>query len=815
MHVASTTQIAVVLVGLPARGKTYIGRKVQRYLLWLGICCRVFNVGDYRREAVTDYTGHEFFDSNNKQAEKIRNECSIHALNDMLGWFSRIHSGVAIYDATNSTIKRRKMIYETCQAHNVDVMFVESWCDDEDMILKNIIEVKKSSPDYTDYDDFKKVEHDFQLRIEHYKEVYQEVGSVSLSDPHDSYNEADVTYVRKINVGAQMVINKIKSYMQSRIVYFLMNIHIVPRSILFSRHGESLYNQLGLLGGDSSLSPNGAKYARALPFLVSKIMGDHKLTVWTSTLNRTIETASYLPYKKIQFKALDEINAGLCDGLTYSQVKQKFPEEYVTRNQNKFEYRYRGGESYRDVVLRLEPIIMELERQQNIMIVSHQAVLRCIYAYFLEINSEELPYIKIPLHTVMKLTWTAYGCEAQMYSLDIAAVDTHIKRSASTVKPPPNAASPSDLTLNLRISGSKPELESFDKFIPELIKDDKILTKHVEVFKFAQKSIIPTRLVDPSPIKKAYSINFPMEAQPVSSPKDSGPSSPTNHGPSESANPESHRIKNINRDSLICPSLAKLHISKTNPHSKSINFPLQPNETCEHNVTEITSSDFNDTFPDRQANGNYTDNLDIPTNERKDSLTFVQPIPKSYPFSLYLSNAPSPSLSKNHSPSISEGTSPKLGPVLSTFTKPRESDHFPRNKESVPLFSPLNPLSNLSKANNTQSPLGNGPDTKFDSSLSNYTLCEDPSTTVPGKTTEPPALNLDLPSNKQNLSVDMSDIPRATSYPLISGSETQPQITQTFKLDDLDDVKVVQTHPALALSFKAGDKNNDPTAVPF
>lgn len=31
-----------------------------------------------------------------------------------------------------------------------------------------------------------------------------------------------------------------------------------------------------------------------------------------------------------------------------------------------------GGESYRDVIVRLEPVIMELERQDNILIVCHQ-----------------------------------------------------------------------------------------------------------------------------------------------------------------------------------------------------------------------------------------------------------------------------------------------------------------------------------------------------------------------------------------------------------------------------------------------------------
>ena len=38
---------------------------------------------------------------------------------------------------------------------------------------------------------------------------------------------------------------------------------------------------------------------------------------------------------------------------------------------------HQGGESYRDVVVRLEPVIMELERQENILIIGHQVLLWC------------------------------------------------------------------------------------------------------------------------------------------------------------------------------------------------------------------------------------------------------------------------------------------------------------------------------------------------------------------------------------------------------------------------------------------------------
>lgn len=41
-------------------------------------------------------------------------------------------------------------------------------------------------------------------------------------------------------------------------------------------------------------------------------------------------------------------------------------------------------QSYEDLVHRLEPVIMELERQENVLVVCHQAVMRCLLAYFLD-----------------------------------------------------------------------------------------------------------------------------------------------------------------------------------------------------------------------------------------------------------------------------------------------------------------------------------------------------------------------------------------------------------------------------------------------
>ena len=97
-------------------------------------------------------------------------------------------------------------------------------------------------------------------------------------------------------------------------------------------------------------------------------------------------------YSIILFYLLD---AGVMEGLTYEEISEKFPEEFEARDSNKLIYRYPSGESYQDLVARLEPVMMELERQGNVLLVAHQAVIRCILAYFLDKPLDNLPYIKV------------------------------------------------------------------------------------------------------------------------------------------------------------------------------------------------------------------------------------------------------------------------------------------------------------------------------------------------------------------------------------------------------------------------------------
>jgi 6-phosphofructo-2-kinase/fructose-2,6-biphosphatase 2 len=195
----------------------------MRYLGWVGIPARVFNVGGYRRFN-TPQPAATFFDPHNEEGERMRRAAAEAAMSDMIQWFNTGKGVVAILDATNSTRERRNWIYEKCHEADIEALFVESICDDEDLIMTNIKEVKTTSPDYKGQDP-EAAALDFRNRIRNYEKVYETIDD----------NEKHYTYVKLINVGSTVIINQIKDYLSSRLVYYIQNLHIKPRSIWLSR----------------------------------------------------------------------------------------------------------------------------------------------------------------------------------------------------------------------------------------------------------------------------------------------------------------------------------------------------------------------------------------------------------------------------------------------------------------------------------------------------------------------------------------------------------------------------------------------------
>ncbi|KAJ8358820.1 hypothetical protein SKAU_G00153450 [Synaphobranchus kaupii] len=126
-------------------------------------------------------------------------------------------------------------------------------------------EVKLGCPDYKDCGMDESVEY-FLKRIDCYKLTYVslfiirpggKLASMRFLPLWSPYR--NLSFIKIFNVGKRYLVNRVLDHIQSRIVYYLMNIHVTPRSIYLCRHGESLLNLQGRIGGDSDLSPQGRK----------------------------------------------------------------------------------------------------------------------------------------------------------------------------------------------------------------------------------------------------------------------------------------------------------------------------------------------------------------------------------------------------------------------------------------------------------------------------------------------------------------------------------------------------------------------------
>lgn len=155
-------------------------------------------------------------------------QCAQRALEDMCTWLNN-DGEVAIFDATNTSRERRQIIHDYCtKTYCFRLFWVESLCDDPKVIEANVREVKVSSPDYKNVDSVSAV-NDFLERIRLYEIQYE---------PIDEKLDKAWSFIKIHNVGERFLVNRVIGHIQSRVVYFLMNIRVLPRTIYLTRVSE-------------------------------------------------------------------------------------------------------------------------------------------------------------------------------------------------------------------------------------------------------------------------------------------------------------------------------------------------------------------------------------------------------------------------------------------------------------------------------------------------------------------------------------------------------------------------------------------------
>ncbi|CAF9911477.1 MAG: hypothetical protein HETSPECPRED_000344 [Heterodermia speciosa] len=413
-------RIAIATVGLPARGKTHISVALARYLRWLGVKTRVFHLGDYRRESIgsgQDIPEDYFFVNASASSVLLRQKILRKCREDIYRFLNNENGQVAIYDAVNPLATGRRSLAKEFAKQDIETLFIESACDDEKIIEENVRSVKISSPDYFGWsaDD----------AVKHY------LARMSAKIPHfETMEEPELNYIKMINAGERISVNNCSfGYLSHRIVFYLLNLHIKNRHTYFARAGKSREEDSYKV--DATLSEQGIEYAQKMgdallrhrekerQALVERGGPDvqlRRLTIWTSTRRRTLETSRYLynlGYQVRQRSQMSQLNPGVCEKMSESRIRSEYPDEVAKHEADPYHHRYPRAESYHDLAVRLEPVILELEREQNdLLIIAHESVLRVLYGYLMACNATDIPELSFPRNEIVEIIPASYQNEA-------------------------------------------------------------------------------------------------------------------------------------------------------------------------------------------------------------------------------------------------------------------------------------------------------------------------------------------------------------------------------------------------------------------
>jgi broad specificity phosphatase PhoE/predicted kinase len=374
------------MMGLPARGKSTLAIRLQDAFRKSRISAQIFNNGNLRRAylPLKETSSANFYHPHNTSALEMRKKFACINMKRAKAYLAG-KGRVAILDAANVSRERRKMIEENLDNH--PILFIECINDDQEILALSILE-KTRLPEFSCLGR-QKAQVEFSKRIENYRMIYTPL-------------KEERNYFRMDSLQNRILEEKQTDAIPLYLLIKDILVTDVVKNLFLIRHAQTKFNTVDCIGGDSILTAKGTSQAKALGNFFKKRQISY---IFTSHKKRTIQTARLIcamqkNCKIIPIKEFDEIDAGVCEGMTYKDIEKTMPEVYHARKADKYHYVYPQGESYETMKSRIEAGLKKaffLNRHtDNIMIVGHQAVNRMILAHFLYRRNADVPYIYIP-----------------------------------------------------------------------------------------------------------------------------------------------------------------------------------------------------------------------------------------------------------------------------------------------------------------------------------------------------------------------------------------------------------------------------------
>lgn len=188
----------VMLVGLPASGKSTICKQLADVLAENNYKGRIYNAGNVRRMVKQEFSHADFFDPANENAKEQREQFATMSLEQMFEDFRHNKISVGFLDATNTTKARRRRMLDLVHSCNIDfanIVVLDVTCTDDRLLAFNIAN-KAFNADYCGRNVADSIA-DFRQRTTHYFKVYEPVELLEFTQ------YGDVQIVRIGNGGRQ------------------------------------------------------------------------------------------------------------------------------------------------------------------------------------------------------------------------------------------------------------------------------------------------------------------------------------------------------------------------------------------------------------------------------------------------------------------------------------------------------------------------------------------------------------------------------------------------------------------------------------
>ncbi len=162
--------------------------------------------------------------------------------------------------------------------------------------------------------------------------------------------------------------------------------------LLLIRHGTARLQGANRFWGktDIELSDVGIRQAEQLRDRLARVKIDG---IYTSTLLRASETAKIIaaPHKVrvTRLPELSECNFGFVEGLTFGEIKKRYPELVQVMLGFNMVERFPGGESFHELDTRVSKFLPKLKdhkRKETVAVVAHGGPLRIIICRLLGLD---------------------------------------------------------------------------------------------------------------------------------------------------------------------------------------------------------------------------------------------------------------------------------------------------------------------------------------------------------------------------------------------------------------------------------------------